>query len=159
MTDRKLTAALERRAAIWDASGGKCHYCGRDLHPFRDFEIEHVVAKCNGGTNAPDNLVASCWNCNRRKRDQVDIPTALARRGEQSVLADGDALRYWRHKRVLSQRELAGLSDVSSNVISSIESGKRQPIRPLTIRKLANALAVDQSALLAALPRNAAGEQ
>jgi len=47
---------IERRAAVWDASGGVCHYCGAAMHPVRDFTVDHVVARANGGTDDPGNL-------------------------------------------------------------------------------------------------------
>jgi 5-methylcytosine-specific restriction endonuclease McrA len=39
-------------------------YNGLDVIPF---EIDHVFPLCDGGNNAPDNLVLSCFKCNRAK--------------------------------------------------------------------------------------------
>lgn len=64
-----ITAKLPIRAVIWDKTGGRCWYCGCFLHPFRTFQIDHVVPVTAGGATTFDNLVPVCRTCNRRKRD------------------------------------------------------------------------------------------
>lgn len=77
---KPLLAAV--RSAVWDASHGRCHYCEKPLHPFNDFQVDHVVAVSQGGTNDPDNLVASCRACNSQKwaHDEDDFRNRLARK-------------------------------------------------------------------------------
>jgi transcriptional regulator with XRE-family HTH domain len=53
-----------------------------------------------------------------------------------------DRLAELREKRVLTLRELSGMSGVSPDTINQIELGRRRP-RPSTLRKLARALDVD----------------
>ena len=60
---------------------------------------------------------------------------------------DTNKLKELRRRRVLSMRELEGISGVSHNTIWRIESG-RQGAHPRTIRKLAEALGVDPGELL-----------
>lgn len=43
-----------------------CRYCGAHP-PDTVLEIDHVIPRCKGGTNAMDNLATACWNCNRGK--------------------------------------------------------------------------------------------
>ncbi len=59
-----------------------------------------------------------------------------------------DRLRELRRRRVLTLRELEEESGVSYNTIWRLENGHRQA-RPSTIRKLAAALGVDASELIA----------
>lgn len=66
--DRKLS--WRKRAAVWDACGGRCHYCGVELHPFYTFTIDHVIPRSRGGTNALENLVGACVGCNQAKADR-----------------------------------------------------------------------------------------
>src|SRR5580765_5993985 len=56
-----------KRVQVWDKTGGHCHYCGCELHPFWSFTIDHVIPKSRGGTNAIENLVAACPVCNIEK--------------------------------------------------------------------------------------------
>ncbi len=58
-------------------------------------------------------------------------------------------LRAVRERRALSQRELAELAGVSRVTVIRIESGLDDPY-PSTVRKLANALGVEPSDLMAA---------
>lgn len=44
--------------------GRKCAYCGIKDVPF---EIEHILAKSNGGSNRVSNLCLSCHSCNQSK--------------------------------------------------------------------------------------------
>jgi 5-methylcytosine-specific restriction endonuclease McrA len=62
-----------RRQRIFDASQGKCHYCGTALTLDGKWHIEHKMPKALMGTDEPTNLVASCVPCNTKKRDRTDI--------------------------------------------------------------------------------------
>lgn len=66
-----------------ERDGCVCHYCSESLITSYEYDrltvpeqesnatplafIDHKTPKCKGGTNAPDNLVLSCRNCNSRK--------------------------------------------------------------------------------------------
>lgn len=52
----------ELRSFIFSRSNNKCVYCGAKAE-----EIDHVIARSNGGTNSTYNLVASCRACNEKK--------------------------------------------------------------------------------------------
>jgi len=51
---------------IFDRSDGCCHWCQEKLDP-QDYNISHIKAVRDGGTNDESNLVASCPDCNRRR--------------------------------------------------------------------------------------------
>jgi hypothetical protein len=62
--------------AIYDRTSGYCHICGKKL-AFKNYgrygqrgawEIEHSIARTNGGTDRLCNLYAACIGCNRKKR-------------------------------------------------------------------------------------------
>jgi hypothetical protein len=62
--------------AIYDRTSGYCHICGKKL-AFTNYgcfgkrgawEIEHSLARINGGTDRLCNLYAACITCNRTKR-------------------------------------------------------------------------------------------
>jgi 5-methylcytosine-specific restriction endonuclease McrA len=54
----------EVREYLLEKWGRKCAYCGCEEAPL---QIEHIVAKANGGTNRVSNLTLACGDCNRRK--------------------------------------------------------------------------------------------
>ena len=54
------------RSFIFNRSNGKCVYCGA-----KATEIDHTIARANGGTDSTYNLVASCRVCNQRKSNKT----------------------------------------------------------------------------------------
>jgi hypothetical protein len=44
-----------------------CGYCGCELD-LRSMQVDHIIPKCNGGTNQVENLMPSCRRCNHYKR-------------------------------------------------------------------------------------------
>jgi len=44
----------------------KCCYCGRGT-PDVVLEIDHIVPRCDSGTDELENLATACWECNRGK--------------------------------------------------------------------------------------------
>jgi len=52
------------KADVWDKSDGHCWYCGRELHPFRGFIMEHLIPASDGGQLTLDNIFPSCKPCN-----------------------------------------------------------------------------------------------
>lgn len=66
------------RFDIFKRDGFKCIYCGR-TPPGIVLEIDHIFPKSRGGSKEPYNLVTSCLECNRGKRDipLTVIPNSL----------------------------------------------------------------------------------
>lgn len=55
------------RSAIRDGLGNVCGYCGRRTQKGEQAlrpQIDHVLPKCLGGTDDPDNLRLACQTCN-----------------------------------------------------------------------------------------------
>ncbi len=61
------------RMMIYYRDNFRCGYCGKTL---RDHEltIDHIVPKSLGGTWSWENLVTSCVQCNRAKRQEIWVP-------------------------------------------------------------------------------------
>ncbi len=58
-----------------------------------------------------------------------------------------ERLKQLRRERALSQRALSHLSSVSLDAVNQLETGKRKA-RPITVRKLAEALGVEPKELM-----------
>jgi len=52
--------------AVYEASGGRCGYCGIDVGPL-DNSFDHVVPFDAGGPNVPENIRVCCLTCQREK--------------------------------------------------------------------------------------------
>jgi 5-methylcytosine-specific restriction endonuclease McrA len=63
--DRR-SISQKRRAEICLRQKGLCVDCGEKLRPSM-YDIDHRQALIHGGDNAPDNLVAICIDCHKRK--------------------------------------------------------------------------------------------
>lgn len=77
----KFRASLTngRRFKLLERDGFCCRYCGSRV----GLEIDHVVPLAAGGSDADDNLVTACRNCNNGKRARlisVVPPTSEAAR-------------------------------------------------------------------------------
>ena len=66
----------ERLKAIYDRTSGYCHLCGKKL-AFTNYgrfgkrgawEIEHSLARMNGGTDRLCSLYGACISCNQQKQ-------------------------------------------------------------------------------------------
>ena len=47
---------------------GRCECCGAHEHQ-RALEVDHIIPKNHGGSDAISNLQALCFRCNAGKRD------------------------------------------------------------------------------------------
>lgn len=75
---RKIQRKRER---IFNKCNGKCCFCGMRLQMENPNEkdymtLDHITAKCKGGTSRDDNLQALCWTCNELK-NQLDNDTFI----------------------------------------------------------------------------------
>lgn len=63
----------ENRRKIREAAGNLCGYClSHQRYTMSKLEIEHLVPKSKGGTDAEENLWLSCGLCNRHKGVQTE---------------------------------------------------------------------------------------
>ena len=56
----------ENRRRLYGEQSGNCAGC-KDHFEARHLEVDHIIARLKGGTDAPDNLQLLCGNCNRIK--------------------------------------------------------------------------------------------
>lgn len=60
----------------------KCAWCGTT----EDLQLDHILAKCNGGDNYIENCQVLCRKCNLIKRDTIDlVPLQLKKKRANSV--------------------------------------------------------------------------
>ena len=49
-----------------ERDGLRCHYCDYPMS-YEEAQVDHILAKARGGTDAPHNLVLACSRCNNIK--------------------------------------------------------------------------------------------
>ena len=57
------------RAAVLERDGARCHWCGQPAT-----HVDHLVARSEGGSDSPSNLVASCSSCNLKRGAAGGVP-------------------------------------------------------------------------------------
>lgn len=62
-----------RRLSLLKRDGNKCKICGFELSD-TDISIDHIIAKCNGGSNRLENLQLVHRHCNSMKNQYIDEP-------------------------------------------------------------------------------------
>lgn len=89
--------------------GGKCYYCTVTMRPssapLRDLlrcTAEHLLPRCEGGTDARDNIGAACARCNHSRHMRKRPPAVAAYREEvQRRVARGRWHDAWEFERGL----------------------------------------------------------
>lgn len=68
--------ATALRKAKLEETGGCCAYCGAAIPHFskrvNTMELQHRIPLSRGGSDDPENLIASCRQCNRAKGDMTE---------------------------------------------------------------------------------------
>lgn len=106
MSERK-PMSQRLRFEIFKRDGFKCLYCGAT--PVQKvLRVDHVIAVAAGGTDDPENLVTSCFDCNAGK---AAVPLDhLALKGGFATEADkehAEQIRAW----LATQREIEAARD------------------------------------------------
>jgi len=67
----KISSEIRQR--VREISHNRCGYCfSHQRYVMSKLEIEHIIPKSKGGTDAEENLWLSCGLCNRYKRTQTE---------------------------------------------------------------------------------------
>lgn len=59
----------ELRQAVYNKYDGHCAYCGKKIE-YSEMQVDHQIAKRNGGADDIKNLYPACRRCNHYKRAQ-----------------------------------------------------------------------------------------
>lgn len=82
---RRAPISKGTRLRVFRFDDYTCQYCGAQA-PDVPLEIDHVLPVAFGGTNARENLVTACADCNRGKHDSLGFVPARLHRAHQDVL-------------------------------------------------------------------------
>lgn len=59
-----------------------CRYCGKNAEDGVKLEIDHVISLKDGGDNESENLITSCFNCNRGKSATSEVRVIKKEKGD-----------------------------------------------------------------------------
>jgi 5-methylcytosine-specific restriction endonuclease McrA len=55
---------LKLRESIFKRDGYACLECGHDA--IKHLTVHHIIPRCEGGTDDPENLETLCWRCHSK---------------------------------------------------------------------------------------------
>lgn len=64
------------RLNIYARDNNTCQYCGKRF-PKRHLNLDHVVPRSRGGKSTWENVVCSCFKCNRKKGGRTPIEAGI----------------------------------------------------------------------------------
>ncbi|WP_431312814.1 HNH endonuclease [Roseateles agri] len=67
---------------MWRTSPHELPVPSRRAAAFLQCTAEHLIARCDGGTDVASNVVAACWRCNRTRHARRWPPSADTYRAE-----------------------------------------------------------------------------
>ena len=68
-----MNVGPQRRFLVFKRDSFTCQYCGRKS-PEAELECDHVIPRARGGSDEAENLITSCYDCNRGKRTTSVLP-------------------------------------------------------------------------------------
>lgn len=71
----KRNVSAKRKDSIFWRDGGVCRVCKEDVREYA-WDIDHILALCDGGTNEDSNLQLLCCNCHAVKTRTENIERA-----------------------------------------------------------------------------------
>lgn len=78
-----------------------CQYCGR-TPPIVVLEADHIIPVSKKGTNSIDNLITSCFDCNRGKAD-VELTSLPQTTVDKMALLKEREMQYKEYQKLLKQ--------------------------------------------------------
>ena len=80
---RKSSLKKKRKMIVLSRDGHRCQYCGLTVQDGATLEVDHMKPLSKGGLDRMSNLITTCRECNRSKRDknlELPIPAPTERR-------------------------------------------------------------------------------
>ena len=62
-----MALSKKRRLDVFKRDSFQCAYCGK-TPPNVVLEVDHIIPKSKSGSDDIDNLITSCFDCNRSKK-------------------------------------------------------------------------------------------
>lgn len=66
---KRKSISKKTRFEVFKRDSFTCQYCGKSA-PDIVLEVDHIIPVSKGGTNDISNLITSCFDCNRGKKDR-----------------------------------------------------------------------------------------
>lgn len=111
----------EIRQRVCEIAQNRCGYClSHQRYTMSKLEIEHILPKSKGGTNAEENLWLSCGLCNRYKGTKI---TGYDDKTQSFVLLYNPRQQIWTEHFTWSsdETEIIGLTTIGRATVNTLK--------------------------------------
>lgn len=117
MAERKAIGK-KKRFEVFKRDSFTCQYCGKSA-PGVVLELDHIKPVSKGGNNGYLNLVTSCFDCNRGKRDnELSDDSVMVK--QQKQLSDLNEKRQQMKMMIEWKKELTSLKNEQIEVLNDM---------------------------------------
>lgn len=108
-----MAISKKLRFDIFKRDGFKCQYCG-SVPPIVVLEVDHIIPVSKKGTDEVDNLITSCFDCNRGKsnRELSMMPQTTIEKTEQLKEKEEQYQEYRKILAKIKKREMAEIDSI-----------------------------------------------
>lgn len=121
--DKNIQISKKLRFEVFKRDGFKCQYCGK-TPPETTLEVDHIKPKSKSGTNDINNLITSCFDCNRGKSniELKKIPNSLQENKDILIERENQYVEYHKILAKIDRRSRKEIEDIN-NIYSSYFTG------------------------------------
>lgn len=99
----RISLSKKIRFDVFKRDGFCCQYCG-NTPPTIVLECDHIIPVSKGGPDDIDNLITSCFDCNRGKSN-IELNILPQKTSEKAELIQEKEEQYKAYKKLLSSIE------------------------------------------------------
>lgn len=144
MAEKRTAISKKLRFEVLKRDSFTCQYCSA-RPPKVPLEIDHIIPVCNGGKNHIDNLITSCFDCNRGKagNELTSIPKTILEKSEGKKLALKQYKEYQeilRHERMQIEADIDTVESIYTSAFNDFIFNSKFRI---SVKKFIEELGID----------------
>ena len=127
-----MAVSSMKRFEIFKRDGFKCQYCGR-TPPAVILEVDHIVPVKSGGSSDEENLLTSCFDCNRGKVSRkltTTAPDAVIVRATETRERVKQLKAMQNHQLKIEELQEQSVKRIINTWIDVFPPSRRQPLPP-----------------------------
>ena len=102
------------RFKVFQRDGFICQYCGQKP-PKVVLEVDHIIPKSKKGKDDIDNLIASCFDCNRGKgnKELTDVPEGFKSKLEEIKERKKQLKEFYKYQEEIEIHNNAKMAEIA----------------------------------------------